>query len=66
MGGGVVGLGHLVGALGEHLAVFDDDRREWSAAFGHVLAGEIDGALSEVGHTCQPRPGAIGAACDTN
>lgn len=49
--GGVVGLGDLVGALGEDLAVFDDDRRKRAPTFGDVLAGQVDGALGEVGHS---------------
>ena len=51
VGGRIVCLGHLVGALGEDFAVLDDHRREWTTALGHVLAGEVDGPLGKVSHS---------------
>ena len=47
---GIVRLGHLVGALGEHFAVLDDHRRERAAAVGHVAASQVDRPLREIGH----------------
>ncbi len=50
MGGRIVCLGHLVGALGEDLATLDDHRREWTTALGDVLAGQVDRPLRKIGH----------------
>jgi hypothetical protein len=57
--GRIVGLGHLVGTLGEDVAVPDDHRRERATAFCDVLAGQVDRALGEVRHTSEGSPAAI-------
>ncbi len=50
VGGGVVGGGHLVGGLGEHDAIFDDDGAEGAAVSGtDVFESELDGACHESG-----------------
>jgi hypothetical protein len=48
VGGRIVGLRNLIGALGQDLAVFDNDSGERPAAFLHVAPGDVDGSLNEV------------------
>jgi hypothetical protein len=43
-------LGNLIGALGKHLAVLDDHRRERSATLDDILSSQIDRPLREVHH----------------
>jgi hypothetical protein len=43
-----MGLGDLVGALGQDFAVLGDHRRERPTALGDVLASQVDGPLGEV------------------
>ena len=50
VGGRVMALRNLIGALGQNLAVLDDHRRERPAALGDVLPSQIDGPLREVHH----------------
>jgi hypothetical protein len=50
VGGRIVRLGHLVGTLGENLAIFDDHRRERTTALGDVLAGQVNRPLGTVGY----------------
>src|SRR3984885_14118291 len=50
VGGWIVGLGNLVGALGEDGTVLDDHCREWATALGDVLASQVDSALGEIRH----------------
>ena len=56
VGGRIVRLGHLVGALSENLAVFDDHRREGTTVLDDVLAGQVNRSLGKVGHSSEGSP----------
>ena len=48
MCGRIMFLGNLIGALGQHLSVPDDDRRESATALLDVSPSEIHSALNEI------------------
>ena len=50
VGGRIMTLRNLIGALGQNLAVLDDHRRERPAAVDDVLPSQVDGPLREVHH----------------
>ena len=50
VGGRIMALRNLIGALGQNLAVLDDHRRERPAALDDVLPSQVDGPLREVHH----------------
>jgi catechol 2,3-dioxygenase-like lactoylglutathione lyase family enzyme len=66
--GRVVGLRNTIRAFGENFAVRDDHRRERSAAVGHVLPSDLDGALcgSPVSISSSPQPRRLAARCSGN
>ena len=50
VGGRVMALRNLIGALGQNFAVLDDHHHEQQATFGDVLPSQVDGPLREVHH----------------